>query len=139
MELSFVDEFHEDRYLDVPSEDDLANIISGEIQLEFVSNGQDPVVLCTSNKSFQVLEFDTSNTLFLHDGPCPLSQHFSTFELRSRPPPFLELRLRFQQHALTEEEISGNEIVAPTHTSPCSKGLFVHGKSLKDFFVVCAL
>jgi hypothetical protein len=115
MELSFVDEFQDDRYLllEVPSESDLSGIISGQIPLEFVSNDKDPIVLCTSSASFQVLEFDTSNTLFLLDGQTLISQHFSTFEMRPLPPPFLQLRSLFRRNPITEEQIKGSPISDP--------------------------
>jgi hypothetical protein len=132
MALVFADEFEEERFLllEVPSDQALSDIVSGRLQLEFVSNGNDPLVLCTGNDSFQLLEFDTSNTLLLRDGPTLLSQHFSTFELRPRPPPFLELRALFRRNPITEEEIKSGQIHDPIEytslldTTLCSRQQF---------------
>jgi hypothetical protein len=112
MELGFADDFEDDQFMlfEVQSEQQLADIMSGTVKLEFVSNGRDPIVVCTDSRTFQVLEFDTSNTLLLHDGETILSQHFSTFELRPRSAPFLGLRALLRSNAITEADIRSSAV-----------------------------
>jgi hypothetical protein len=119
MDLAFADDFEDDRFLllELPSDQSLSDLLSGQLNLEFVSNDKDPIVLCSSTDSFQLLEFDTSNTLLLKDGATLLAQHFSTFEMRPRPAPFLELRELFRRNPITEAEIRSGSIRDPIRYS----------------------
>lgn len=112
-EYFFSDTFTEDKYMlfELPSEDFLDKVSRGEIRLEFVStNNSEPLVLCSQDQTFQVLEFDTSNQLLIHDGPEILSALDSTFELHELPPPFLTFRKKLNQSPFTEQEILTGKI-----------------------------
>jgi hypothetical protein len=115
MELTFGAEFEEDCYqfLDVKSEEYLNKILSGEVKLELVSDGHSPAIICSESETFQLLDFDTSNTLLLRDGPTILSRQFSVIEFRPSAPPFLQLRQLLHSNPITEQEIRGAPLANP--------------------------
>ena len=141
-EFSFSEDFLDDRFMlfEMPSEEMMQQVISGDIKLEFVSNGKDPIVLCDSSRTFEVLEFDTSNSLFVHDGPLIISKNSSTFELRDKPPPFLELRRLFHANPITEAEIQGAPIQNPVFASDLAESTLCSREELDTiFFRLCTV
>lgn len=114
-EFRFSEDYLEDKYilLEMPSEEFLQGVLSGQIKLEFVANDKQPISLCSENKSFDLLEFDTSNSLLLHDGPLILSNLSSTFEMRDKNPPFLSFRQMLHANPITEAEIKSSTIQDP--------------------------
>lgn len=114
-EFIFSDDYEADKYLlfEFQTEEELQEVMNGTKKIEFVSNKTDPIVLCTENKTYDILEFDTSNLLLVHDESLVLSGNSSTFELRDKPPPFLSLRALLHSHPITEAEIQGEEIGNP--------------------------
>ena len=117
MEFVFAEDYEEDKFLlfELPSEEFLQDLVSGRTKLEYVSNEKDPIVLCTQNKTFEIMEFDTSNILLVHDGPNVLSGNTSTFELRDKQPPFLSFRKMLHERPITEAEIKGEPIENPIY------------------------
>lgn len=115
-EISFAEGFLDDQYLlvEMPSEDVLKDVMSGALQMEFVSNEKDPLVLCINKpggcKTYDVKEFDDSNCLFVCNGPVIISRNSSTFELRAKPPPFMQLRELLHSNPITEAEILGETL-----------------------------
>lgn len=129
-EFGFSEDYDEDKLLlfEFPSEELLHDVLEGKTKIEFVSNVVDPIVLCNENKTYDILEFDTSNLLLVHDGPIVLSGNSSTFELREKAPPFLSVRKLMHENPITEAEIKGDPIENPkyvdklTSTTLCSIG-----------------
>jgi len=117
-EISFAEDFLDERHMlfELHSEEMLQRVMSGAVKLEFVANEGESMVICAvceDSQTYDVLEFDTSNALFVHDGPVIISRHSSTFELRPRPPPFLSLRALLHADPITEAEIGGAPIQSP--------------------------
>lgn len=114
-EIRFSEDFLDDKYMlfEMPSEEFLQGVLTGQINLEFVADDAQPITLCSENKTFDLLEFDTSNSLLLHDGPLILSNLSSTFELREKNPPFLTFRQLLHSNPITEAEIKGSVIQDP--------------------------
>jgi hypothetical protein len=77
-----------------------------------------------------LLEFDTSNSLFVHNQSQIISENHSTFDFRHSPSSFLTIREILRQNYLTKEEIfTGN--IHPSisfydlfHDCQCSKDEF---------------
>lgn len=90
---------------EIKDEETLQKIIDGTIKMEIVSNLNDPLVICTNNKTFELVEFDTSNSLLVCNGPEIISKQKSTFELRHIKPPFLKFRQLLNRYPATEAEI----------------------------------
>lgn len=106
MQLHFADDFDASNYLLFEvAEEKLDQILNGQISFEVVSNEKDPVVVCTKGETYDLLEFDTSNTLLIHDGKNIISKANSVFELRDWIPPFLGFKRLMSQNYLTEQEI----------------------------------
>ena len=140
--FSFAEDFLADRLMlfEMPSEDVMQKVISGEIELEFVSNEKDPIVLCDASHTFEVLEFDTSNSLFVCDGSTIISKNSSTFELRDKPPPFLELRRVFHANPITEAEITGAPLQNPIFERDLIDSALCSKAELRDIlFRLCAV
>ena len=110
----FADNFLEDQYMlfEMPDET-LDKLLKGEAEAEFVSNQKDPIVLCVDDKTFDVLEFDTSNQLLPFMENTILTQNSSTFELRDVNAPFLKFRKMMKEYPMTLEELGGGEIAHP--------------------------
>ncbi|KAK8890041.1 Sister chromatid cohesion protein DCC1 [Tritrichomonas musculus] len=129
-EFVFSEDYEEDKLLlfEFPSEELLKEVLEGKTKIEFVSNVVDPLVLCTENKTYDILEFDTSNLLLVHDDGTVLSGNSSTFELREKAPPFLSIRRMLHDNPITEAEIKGQLIENPNYvqelqnTTLCSIG-----------------
>ena len=115
-ELYFESSYDKDDLMlfEIRDEETLQKILDGTISLEIVSHETDPLVICTNNKTYQLLEFDTSNSLIVHNGPQLFSKQTSTFELRHISPPFLQFRDDLNRYPATEAEIYGEaEVTNP--------------------------
>ena len=110
----FADDFLEDQFMlfEMPDET-LEKLLNGEAEAEFVSNQKDPIVLCVDDKTFDVLEFDTSNQLLPYLENTILTQNSSTFELRDVNPPFLKFRKMMKEYPMTLAELGGGTIEHP--------------------------
>lgn len=140
--FSFAEDFLADNLMlfEMPSEEVMQQVIAGEIKLEFVSNNKDPIVLCDDSHTFEVLEFDTSNSLFVYDGSTIISKNSSTFELRDKPPPFLELRRVFHANPITEAEIAGAPLQNPIFEQDLIDSALCSRAELRDIlFRLCAV
>ena len=113
-ELSFESTYDKNDIMlfEIRDEETLEKLIDGTISLEIVSHEEDPLVICTNDKTYQLLEFDTSNSLLVHDGPQIFSKQTSTFELRHISPPFLQFREDLNKYPATEAEIYGHSEVS---------------------------
>lgn len=141
-EFTFSEDYDEDKFLlfEFPSEELLRDALEGKTKLEFVSNSKDPIVLCNENKTYDVLEFDTSNILLVHDGPDVLSGNFSTFVLREKPPPFLSVRKMMHEYPITEAEICGDPIENPKYADVLANNTLCSIGELNQIFIdLCAI
>lgn len=138
--ISFAEGFDNGEYLLFEfEEEELQKILDEQVSCEIVSNKRDPVVFCTANKTFELLEFDTSNTILINDGPIIVASASSTFELRDAPPPILSLR-NFLSHYLTEEEIAGAPIDNPISYDYLVDNILTSREELDQMLVdLCAI
>ena len=113
-DFSFNSDFLEDQFMlfEIP-DPMLDRILKGESHAEFVTNKKDPIVLAVDNKTYDVLEFDTSNQLLPYLGDSIITQNSSTFELRRTQPPFLSFRRMMKENPLTLAQLGGEEIEKP--------------------------
>lgn len=131
MILSFDPNFQSDDYFlfEMPSNQFLEDVLNGKTQLEILStsNPSDSVFISTQDTTFELLEFDTSNSLFVYNESQILSENHSTFDLRNFPSSYLKIRSILQQNYFTKEELSTGLINSSIsfedlfHSCQCSK------------------
>ncbi|OHS95090.1 hypothetical protein TRFO_38708 [Tritrichomonas foetus] len=141
-EYVFDQDYQEDKFLlfEFPSEEFLQGVLKGDTKIEFVSNEKDPIVLCTEQKTYDILEFDTSNILLICDEQYVLSGNTSTFELRDKQPPFLLFRRMMHAAPITVSEIKGETIENPIYFDDLAKNTLCSKNEFNQILTdICAI